>query len=279
MIIARNQAELENALDKFHGQQVAFVPTMGALHAGHLSLIEIAKQNAAVVAVSIFVNPLQFGAGEDFDKYPRTFESDAALLQENDVDILFAPDSSVIYPQGKVVTQRASKTGELFEGAARPGHFDGMLTVVARLFELVKPDFAIFGQKDAQQLALVRELAAENQFGGKTVQVIAGPTQRADSGLALSSRNRYLSQAELDIAATIPRALAAASKSESVIAALDAARAQLNPKAKLEYLELVDAGFRPVARDFLGQCLMIIACRVGSTRLIDNQPVIIERPA
>lgn len=278
MILARTITELESALAP-RDQKIGFVPTMGALHAGHLSLIEIAKEHADFVVVSIFVNPLQFSEGEDFEKYPRVLESDIAKLEEAQVDILFAPSVEEIYPNGQVVNQQSGSLGEKFEGMVRPGHFDGMLTVVNRLFELVRPDVAVFGQKDAQQVALVRKLIEQNTYGGKRVELLVGPTLRDSSGLALSSRNRFLSDREKEVAASISKALFAAERSSSYGSAIASAKSTLDPEARLEYLELVDEGFAPVSPDFQGRALMIVACRVGSTRLIDNHLVQIEREA
>lgn len=279
MIVARTAAELDSALAKFPNQKVGFVPTMGALHEGHLSLIELAKKQCPITVVSIFVNPLQFAKGEDFEKYPRLVEKDIELLNQKDVTILFLPEPDVIYPNGSEITHHAGPVGEKFEGQQRPGHFDGMLTVVARLFELVQPDVAVFGEKDAQQLALVKQLAGGQKFAGKQVEIVAGPTIRSASGLALSSRNRYLSASELQVANSIPSALDAASKGTSVKEVLALAKATLHPEARLDYLELVDDTFEPVGPDFQGVCLLIIACRIGSTRLLDNRRIRIERSA
>ncbi|MEY4714343.1 MAG: hypothetical protein RIQ37_673 [Actinomycetota bacterium] len=277
MIVARTESQLRVSLPK--GLRIGFVPTMGALHKGHLSLIEIAKQNTDFVVVSIFVNPLQFSAGEDFDKYPRVLDQDISLLEAANVDLLFAPDSEAIYPNGQVVTESAGELGTHFEGESRPGHFDGMLTVVKRLMDLVRPDVAVFGQKDAQQVALVRELLKHEKIAGKQVELGVGPTLREDSGLALSSRNRYLSASERQIAGTISKGLFAANGSGSREEALSRAKAAIHPEARLEYLELVDEGFQPVKSDFQGKALMIVACKVGTTRLIDNHMVEIEREA
>ena len=155
-----------------HGKSISFVPTMGALHEGHLSLVEIAHQQSDFVVVSIFVNPLQFAADEDFERYPRTLQEDAEQLSAAGVDVLFAPDVDDVYPNGDQITHHAGTIGETFEGAARPGHFDGMLTVVARLFDLVKPDMAVFGNKDAQQLFLIRRMVENSNHRWNALQVI-----------------------------------------------------------------------------------------------------------
>lgn len=268
------------------GKRIGFVPTMGALHEGHLSLVRIAQQHAEFIVVSIFVNPLQFSAGEDFDKYPRTLESDAAKLDTVNADLVYAPSAHEIYADesgviDQSVKQHAGAAGEGFEGAIRPGHFDGMLTVVARLFDLVKPDAAVFGAKDAQQLFLVQQLATRDY---PQLTIVKAPIVREPSGLALSSRNRYLSAAELETAKSLSaslRAGAAASalpgaSASSVLGAAQQVMAGA-PEAKLDYLALVDQStFAPVAEGFVGQALLLIAARVGTTRLLDNQEIVIE---
>lgn len=278
MIVARTLEELTHSLSK-NERRVGFVPTMGALHEGHLSLISMAQANADLVVVSIFVNPLQFSAGEDFDKYPRVLESDIEKLETAGVDVLFAPGVPDIYPNGQEVSEQAGELGSKFEGQMRPGHFDGMLTVVNKLFEIIQPDVVVFGQKDAQQVELVKRLIAKKTYGGKNVELIVGPTLREASGLAMSSRNRYLSASEKIVAESISQALFSADHSNSAQAAIAAARATINPEARLEYLELVDEHFEPVGPDFQGDALMIVACKVGSTRLIDNHRIHIEREA
>lgn len=262
------------------GKRIGFVPTMGALHAGHLSLVELAARDAEFVVVSIFVNPLQFAANEDFGKYPRTLDSDTQALAGTATDLLYAPGADEVYrqPDGHVdtsITHHAGRAGDAFEGAARPGHFDGMLTVVARLFELVKPDVAVFGAKDAQQLFLVRELAEQN-FPG--LEIVEAPIVREVSGLAMSSRNRYLSEQERIQAGSISKALREASRhaESGPVGALAAAEDALAQESaiRLDYLALVDKStFEPVPDDFVGSALMLIAARVGNTRLLDNQEI------
>ena len=291
-------AELTAAIDEERdlpgcaGLKVAFVPTMGALHDGHLSLVRLAREWADLVVVSIFVNPLQFGAGEDFDKYPRTLDADAALLEAAGADVLFAPTVDVIYPAGVDAANAAAKlrpalqsgvVGETFEGAARPGHFDGMLAVVARLFELVKPDFAVFGAKDAQQLFLIKRMAA-TEF--PDLHIIDAPIVRETSGLAMSSRNRYLDETALAVAGQLSKALnvgkaAAETLGAKPSLAVNAARARLDgvPEAKLDYLALVDpSSFELIDDSFTGRALMLIAAVVGSTRLIDNLTIDFQEP-
>ena len=276
MRIISSAADLAAAVSdaRQHGKSVAFVPTMGALHDGHISLVEIAHQQADFVVVSIFVNPLQFGANEDFHKYPRTLQEDAEKLSAFDVDVLFAPSVDDVYPNGNEITQHAGPVGETFEGAVRPGHFDGMLTVVARLFDLVKPDFSIFGNKDAQQLFLIRRMVANSNHHWNAMQVIGAPTMREEDGLAMSSRNRYLSQDERGLAQNISRALRAAETTQGDSAArLSAAEQVLSTASavRLDYVALVDpATFEPIEAGFVGRALLIIAARVGNTRLIDN---------
>ena len=276
MRIISSAADLAAAVSdaRQQGKSVAFVPTMGALHDGHISLVEIAHQRADFVVVSIFVNPLQFGANEDFDKYPRTLQADAEKLSQFDVDVLFAPSVEDVYPNGNQVTQHASAVGETFEGAVRPGHFDGMLTVVARLFDLVKPDFSIFGDKDAQQLFLIRQMAANSDHRWNSMQVIGAPTMREEDGLAMSSRNRYLTEEERELAQKISQSLRAAEATDGQAAArIDAAQQVLAtaPAVRLDYVALVDpATFEPIEAGFVGRALLIIAARVGNTRLIDN---------
>lgn len=282
MRVVHTNSELAQAVAEARaaGKRIGFVPTMGALHAGHLSLVEIAAARAEFVVVSIFVNPLQFAANEDFGKYPRTLDADTAALEHTAANLLYAPNAEEVYRQanGRIdtsITHHAGRAGDNFEGAIRPGHFDGMLTVVARLFDLVKPDLAVFGAKDAQQLFLVRELAAQSYPG---LEIIAAPIVREESGLALSSRNRYLTAHERIQADSLSMALrAAVQQSENGPAqALAAARDALaqEPAIRLDYLALVDKStFEPVPEDFVGSALLLIAARVGNTRLLDNQEI------
>ena len=253
-----------------HGKQIAFVPTMGALHDGHISLVEIAKQSADFVVVSIFVNPLQFSANEDFDKYPRNLHSDAEKLAAVGVDVVFAPTVQDVYPNGDAITQHAGPVGKTFEGAVRPEHFDGMLTVVARLFDLVQPDFAVFGKKDAQQLFLIQRMVRESNHRWNDLKIIAAPIIREQSGLAMSSRNQYLSQSERTIAESINLAL---KQGQTGIAAV---KAKLDPAIRLDYVALVDPNtFEEIDDSFKGQALLIFAGRVGNTRLLDNLSITI----
>jgi pantoate--beta-alanine ligase len=285
MIVANTRAELKGARDKFAGP-VVLVPTMGALHDGHRALLRRARELAGpggAVAVSIFVNPLQFGPSEDLDKYPRTLDQDLAACEQERVDLVFAPSAREMYPERQLVMVDPGPAGETFEGEFRPGFFHGVLTVVLKLFNLVRPDIAVFGQKDAQQLALVRAMVTD--FAHPIV-VEAVPTVRAADGLALSSRNKYLSQEERAVAPALHRALAAgaAAAASGPAAVLAAAGQALDGAARpgpadaaprVDYLALVDArSYRPVpagtAGDFDRDAVLAIAARVGATRLIDN---------
>ena len=277
MIIASTRAELSAAREKL-GAPLVLVPTMGALHDGHRALLRRARELAGpggAVAVSIFVNPLQFGPAEDLDRYPRTLEDDLAACEAEGADLVFAPAVREIYPQEQLVTVDPGPAGETFEGEFRPGFFHGVLTVVLKLFSLVRPDVAVFGQKDAQQLVLVRRMSADFGLG---VEVEAVPTVRAADGLALSSRNKYLSQGERKAAPALYLALSAGADAAGggPRAVLDAARRVLAAEGALftvDYLALADArSYEPVRDDddFHGPAVLAVAARIGSTRLIDN---------
>ncbi|HXJ25736.1 MAG TPA: pantoate--beta-alanine ligase [Streptosporangiaceae bacterium] len=281
MIIASTRAELTAAREKL-GAPLVLVPTMGALHDGHRALLRRARELAGpggAVAVSIFVNPLQFGPNEDLDRYPRTLEDDLAACEAAGADLVFTPGVGEMYPQEQLVTVDPGPAGETFEGEFRPGFFRGVLTVVIKLFSLVRPDIAVFGQKDAQQLVLVRRMSADFGLG---IEVEAVPTARAADGLALSSRNKYLSEQERMAAPALYRALSAgaAAAGGGPRAVLDAAGRVLADEGALfavDYLALADArSYEPVRddEDFHGPAVLAIAARIGSTRLIDN--VVIE---
>lgn len=274
MLLCHTNKELEAAVSQARdsGRTIGFVPTMGALHDGHLSLVRKAQQDGHFVIVSIFVNPLQFNQPGDYESYPRSIGVDARLLTDAGVDLLYAPSAQEIYPPSQTLKEpEVGSLGEKFEGEIRPGHFAGMLKVVSRLFDLVGPDAAYFGQKDAQQLALVRQMVSQQISEGyrEPMQVIGCPTVRDDSGLALSSRNIRLSEKELEVARTISKALLAGKAAgPKAIDVTSAAKAQLSDEARLEYLELVNpATFEKVEAS---PGLLIIAARVGETRLIDN---------
>lgn len=277
MLLCHTTKELREAVAEAResGRSIGFIPTMGALHEGHLSLVRKAQSDGHFVVVSVFVNPLQFGEKADFEKYPRTLGVDARLLTDAEVDALFAPSVQEVFPEGKPMQEPdPGKLGQSFEGESRPGHFSGMLKVVSRLFDLVKPDVAYFGEKDAQQLALVRQMVSEQISSGyrEPMRVIACPTIRDESGLALSSRNSRLSAAQLDIARTLGRALEAGKQRGGTAKdVVEAAKAQLSDEARLDYLELVD----PVTFEKVDASpgLLIIAARVGEVRLIDNMMI------
>jgi len=271
-------AELRTRLE---GRHVALVPTMGALHAGHLALVERAAELADTVVVSIFVNPLQFGPSEDLERYPRDLAADLTTLTDRGVALVFAPTVTEMYPDGAPqTTLNGGRVAELFEGASRPGHFDGMLTVVAKLLGIVRPEVALFGQKDAQQLWLVQRMVADLDIATRIEPV---PTVREADGLALSSRNRYLSPAERAAAPVLHRALEAAASagSRGAEAARAAARRVLaqEPLVAVDYLEVVDPrSFEPVDDGHHGPARAIVAARLGSTRLIDNDALTLDRP-
>lgn len=252
------------------GKQIVLVPTMGALHAGHLALVRQAKRvPGSVVVVSIFVNPLQFGAGEDLDAYPRTLDRDLELLRGEGVELVFAPNAAAMYPHGPRTMIHPGPLGAELEGASRPTHFAGMLTVVAKLFGIAEPHQAFFGEKDYQQLTLIRQMVADLNL---SVRVVGVPTVREQDGLALSSRNVYLDENQRTVATTLSAALvagahAAADGPEAILATarqvLEAA-----PEIAVDYLELrgVDLGPAPER----GDGRLLVAARLGATRLIDN---------
>ena len=263
----------QNAAARGGDAHVVLVPTMGALHDGHRALVRRAVAVGDIVVVSIFVNPLQFGVNEDLDTYPRTLDADVAALAEEGAAFVFAPHAREMYPAGASSTRvTAGVVGGLYEGAARPGHFDGMLTVVAKLFHIVEPDVAVFGQKDAQQVFLVERMIADLNLR-TTIEVV--PTVREDNGLALSSRNRNLDETARTAARSLSVGLekAAAAAPGGVPAAIVAAHAVIGAQAlvKLDYLVVVHPHtYLPVGDDYRGQARMLVAAVVGSTRLIDN---------
>lgn len=259
--------------ERLAGHAVAFVPTMGALHEGHLELVDRARQLAETVVVSIFVNPLQFGPHEDLDRYPRDLSADLEALTQHGVAYVFAPSVDEMYPDGGTeITVTGGEIATLFEGRSRPGHFDGVLTVVAKLLGIVRPDHVVFGQKDAQQVFLVQRMVADLNFATR-VEVV--PTVRAADGLALSSRNRYLAPEERRAATALSRALEAAASAadRGIDAVLAAAQSVLMDErlVKLEYLKVVNPRtFLPVDDGYRGPARVLIAAQVGTTRLIDN---------
>ena len=281
-LVVRTRAELAAALSPADAgalePRVALVPTMGALHDGHASLFDHARKAVGPddrVVTSIFVNPLQFGAGEDLDRYPRTLERDLERCAEHGVDVVFVPTVEEVYPGGEPeVTVEPGPRALLLEGASRPGHFRGVLTVVAKLFGLVRPDVAVFGEKDYQQLVLIRRMTRDLCLG---IDVQGAPTVRDPDGLALSSRNRFLSGAEREQALTLSAALAAGREAgaDGAVAAVEAARATLAAGGvDPDYLALTDPDLGEAPSS--GEARLLLAARVGATRLIDNTAVLLR---
>jgi pantoate--beta-alanine ligase len=258
--------------ERARGRKIGFVPTMGFLHEGHLRLVDRAKELADRVVLSIFVNPLQFGPTEDFTKYPRDLDHDRQLAEDRGVDCVFVPEASAMYPAEPVTRLTAGPAGDTLEGAARPGHFSGVLTVVAKLFHLVAPDVAIFGRKDFQQAMLVKRMAEDLDF---PIAIDVLPTVRELDGLALSSRNSYLNPDQRRSAVALSRALRTVEQvwrsGEADAAALQRRGMEVlrAPGVEPEYLALVDEALQPVARA-TPRTVAVLAARVGATRLIDN---------
>jgi pantoate--beta-alanine ligase len=273
--IVRNSEELTRRRAALRGK-VALVPTMGALHAGHMALVAEARKRSDTVAASIFVNPAQFGEGEDFGQYPRHEAEDVAMLEAAGCDILWAPSIEDIYPDGFATTVRVSGVSERWEGDARPGHFDGVATVVAKLLLAVRPHIALFGEKDFQQLAVIRRMVADL---GIPVEIVDVPTVREPDGLALSSRNGYLSPDERQQALALPRTLEAARSAirggTPVFQALHDAHAVLRDGgfSRIDYFALVDAVTLEPLEEPQGEMRLIAAAVIGTTRLIDNVAV------
>lgn len=274
--VVHTRAELDVARSKLSGGDVAVVMTLGALHEGHATLIRRARERAVHVIVTIFLNPLQFGRGEDLSRYPRTVDSDLAICAREGVDLVFAPTPDVVYPDGEPgVRVHAGPIGDVLEGHSRPGHFDGVLTVVGKLLHLTRAELAYFGQKDAQQLLLIRQMVRDLDF---PVEVVAVPTVREPDGLAMSSRNMYLSPSDREAALCLSRALraGAAAAPEGPSAVRRAARAVLvtEPLVAVDYLVLVHPEtLADVPEWYRGEALLAVAARVGTTRLIDNEPL------
>ncbi|SFK88587.1 pantoate--beta-alanine ligase [Geodermatophilus ruber] len=270
--VAETTAELRKLRAGLPGP-VGLVPTMGALHEGHRTLVRAARERCGSVVVSVFVNPTQFGPGEDFDRYPRTWDADLAALAEEGADVVFHPAVEEVYPPGSLgVTVDPGPLGGVLEGAVRPGHFAGVLTVVAKLFGLVRPDAAFFGEKDYQQLTLIRAMARELALG---IEVVGVPTVREGDGLALSSRNRYLTPEQRATAVALSAALQAGATAgrEGADAVLAAAGQVLAtaPTLVLDYLALTDPDLGPAPA--AGPARLLVAARAGSTRLLDNAPL------
>jgi pantoate--beta-alanine ligase len=265
----RDASDVSRALRRT-GRRVMLVPTMGALHDGHIALIRAAKRvTGAVVVVSVFVNPLQFGAGEDLDAYPRALDTDLARLREEGVEVAFAPTVAAMYPHGLRTAVTPGPLGSQLEGAARPTHFAGMLTVVLKLLQIVQPDRIFFGEKDYQQLVLVRQLVDDFNID---VRVVGVPTAREADGLAMSSRNRYLDPEQREAAAALSAALVAGAyaASSGADAAVQMARSVLDavPALDVDYLEVRDVMLGPAPAE--GRARLLVAARLGQTRLLDN---------
>jgi pantoate--beta-alanine ligase len=273
--IVRSSEELALYRAALEGK-LALVPTMGALHAGHMALIDEAKRRADEVAASVFVNPTQFGAGEDFGRYPRREAEDVRMLEDKGCDFLWAPSVSDVYPDGFATKVSVAGISERWEGEARPGHFDGVATVVAKLLLSVRPHVALFGEKDFQQLAVIRRMVSDLDIA---VEIVAVPTVREADGLALSSRNAYLSPEERKRAAALPNALknardAVAAGSAVSIALQEAKQALVDAGfLRIDYVALVDAETLEPIDEPLGQMRLIAAAVIGNTRLIDNLAV------
>ena len=276
MRIARTIAEAREAVRqaKQAGKRVGFVPTMGYLHEGHLSLIDLCRKHADYIAVSIFVNPTQFGPGEDYERYPRDFERDRKLLEARGVDLLFAPSVEEMYPESPLIRFQIEQLADHLCGPKRPGHFPGVLLVVAKLFNVIQPDVAVFGQKDLQQLVIIKRLVRDLDF---PVEIVAGPTVREPDGLAMSSRNEYLSPKERQNATVLYRALQQAKAlieegERSAVAIIEAMREMIAQVegARIDYIEIVELErLQPIER-LEGRFAIALAVFIGPARLIDN---------
>ena len=277
--IARTIDDLRQAITAARrgGRRIGVVPTMGALHEGHLSLVAAAEKECDFVVVTIFVNPTQFGPNEDFSRYPRTWESDLQLLGAHQVDVIFAPETKAMYPDGVATSVKVEGVALPWEGACRPGHFDGVATIVLKLFNLVQPDVAYFGRKDLQQSLVIRQMVRDLDV---PVEVSVCPTVRESDGLALSSRNRYLSREERLAARALSRALRRGAElvqqgtrnASRVLAVMHDDIAQ-SPLVRLEYLAIVDPRTMSEVAELDTLAYAIVAARVGNTRLIDNEPL------
>jgi pantoate--beta-alanine ligase len=256
------------------GKRIALIPTMGALHEGHLSLVRIAKEKSAFVAVSIFVNPLQFGPSEDLARYPRTFERDSKLLEDEGVDLIFAPAVAEMYPTAAVTYVNVETLSERLDGRSRPGHFRGVATVVSKLFHIVEPDVAIFGQKDAAQVAIICRMVRDLDM---PVEIVVGPIVREPDGLAMSSRNVYLNEQQRRQALALSRALRRIAQEfeegERQVGKLVSVGCQMiekEPEVKLDYFSIVDPQSLVPVATISSDALVAVAAYVGTTRLIDN---------
>jgi pantoate--beta-alanine ligase len=276
MHIVKSIAEMQHTCRALQteGSELGFVPTLGALHEGHLSLVRRARLECAAVAASIFVNPLQFAPGEDLARYPRTFEEDCKSLEAEGVNILFAPETEEMYPYGAVTTVTVPGVGDRLDGASRPGHFTGVATVVAKLFHIVAPKRAYFGQKDAAQVAVLQQMVRDMNFD---VGLVICPIVRDVDGLALSSRNRYLSATERrqalvlhQVLLQIEQLIADGERKSSVLVQYGTEILRSEPAIRVDYLTIVDANTLLPVTSVKKGCLVAVAAYVGSTRLIDN---------
>lgn len=269
-----NSLRAESRAARVAGKRIGFVPTMGALHDGHLSLIRTAKSRCDLVVASIFVNPTQFGPNEDLAKYPRTFERDCQLLEKENADLLFAPTVEEMYPQDAVTWVTVEGLSEKLDGKSRPGHFRGVTTVVAKLFHIVEPDIAFFGQKDAAQVAIIRRMVRDMKF---PVEIVACPIVREPDGLAMSSRNAYLDSSQRKAALVLSRALweverkyKSGERDTNTLIEHGKQLIAKEPAARLDYLELVNADTLDLVAQATPGTMVAVAAYVGNTRLIDN---------
>lgn len=276
MQLCRSIAEMRSAVNmlKTQGLRLGFVPTMGALHDGHLSLVRAAKEKCDAVAVSIFVNPAQFGPNEDFAKYPRTFDRDREMLEKEDVDLLFAPSTEEMYPGGQLAYVTVEGLSEKLDGKSRPGHFRGVTTIVSKLFNIIQPEIAFFGQKDAAQVAVIRRMVRDLNL---PVQIVACPIVREPDGLAMSSRNRYLTPEQRTSALVLSQSLQAAKSSfdagerdPAKLIEVGTKTVASHPEVRLDYFEIVDPDTLDSVAEIRKPVLVAVAAFVGATRLIDN---------
>jgi len=274
--VARTIPEAREAIAEARqrGQRVGFVPTMGYLHEGHLSLIDLCRERAEYTVVSVFVNPTQFGPGEDFERYPRDFERDRSLLEARGVDLLFAPDAEEIYPEEPLVRFQIEQLADHLCGPRRPGHFSGVLLVVAKLFNIIRPDVAVFGRKDLQQLVIIKRMVRDLNF---PIEIVAGPTVREPDGLAMSSRNGYLSPEDRERASVLYRALqrvkgliAEGERSARRVIHTMTEMISRTEGARIDYIEIVELErLQPIER-LAGRFAIALAVYIGQARLIDN---------
>ena len=271
MQIFTTEKDLKLFLNSLRNNNIALVPTMGGLHEGHLSLVDKAKSLAQIVVVSIFVNPTQFARGEDFDDYPNTFDSDKLLLESKKVDALFLPSKDEIYPHGTESDYKVGDIGQILCGAFRPTHFNGVAQVVRRFFEIVNPNYAVFGEKDFQQLLIIKSLVKDLNL---SINIQSMPTQREQDGLAMSTRNQYLSDNNREIAPLFYSALRFAKneilEGKTISETIKDTKNKLSKSFEVEYLEVLDANNLTQIETKTSEIIIISAIRIGGTRLIDN---------